>query len=51
MGSTIEIYLETAAGPMVAQRPTGHGELQIGDRVSLAIDPASVVVFPEGAAH
>ena len=51
MGSTIEIYLKTAAGPMIAQRPTGHGELQIGDRVSLAVDPGSVVVFPEGAVH
>ena len=49
MGSTIEIYLKTAAGPMIAQRPTGHGEFSIGDKVSLAIDPAAVVVFPEGA--
>ena len=49
MGSAIDIYLTTAAGDLVAQRPAGSTPLHVGDKVSVAIDAASVVVFADGA--
>ena len=49
MGSAIDIYLTTSAGDLVAQRPAGSTPLHVGDTVSVAIDPASVVVFADGA--
>ncbi len=51
MGSAIDIYLTTAAGDLVAQRAPGSTPLSVGDKVSVAIDPACVVVFAEGAAN
>ncbi|MEF2547752.1 ABC transporter ATP-binding protein [Aurantimonas sp. E1-2-R+4] len=48
MGSAVEVYLTTAAGRIIAQRPAGSDGLAVGDKVSLSLDPESVVVFPEG---
>jgi len=49
MGSAVEVYLATAAGRIVAQRAAGRNDLMVGDTVSLALDPAAIVVFPAGA--
>ena len=46
MGSSVEVYLATQAGRMIAMRPAGRNDLAVGDRVSLGLDPAAIVVFP-----
>ncbi|HEX2020320.1 MAG TPA: ABC transporter ATP-binding protein [Aurantimonas sp.] len=46
MGSSVEVYLATAGGQMIATRPAGQNQLAVGDRVSLGLDPAAIVVFP-----
>ena len=51
MGAAIDVFLTTKAGELVAQRAPGSAQLSIGDKVSVAIDPACVVVFAQGSAH
>ncbi|MBB4004348.1 ABC transporter ATP-binding protein [Aurantimonas endophytica] len=49
MGASVEVYLATAAGRMIAMRPAGRNDLAVGDKVSLGLDPAAIVVFPAGS--